>query len=198
METRRIIGIAALLGTITVLVLLLLLLPSAPEDSGEEPGHDPYEQATGAPVDDDNEPVYPGGDPEPAAYERRPPTEREREEDLAEIRRMHEELPGNYWLPPLPGDEQSAPGEEQQKRFSENERLRRKVLNGSATSEEKQAYLRLRRKITEDRIAVIEYYMQRAEETPEQKWFPPEDIAAGQERIDELRAELAGLEEDLQ
>lgn len=197
MGKKRLLGILAVLAVILAVVTVLLVLGPGAEESIEEGIVEQTEDGNDPLYDDDHEPVYPGGDVEPT-YHRAPPTEEELAEDLAEIRRMHAELPGNYWLPPIPGEENAGPSEEQQRQFSENERLRRKVRNNSATPEEKRTYLAHRKKITEDRIAVIEYYMKRAQESPGQKWFAPEDIESGKERIAELRARISRIEAELQ
>ncbi len=198
MARKKLLGIVAVVGILLALLVVVLVI-ALPEEGGprEDQDRETVDQESNDPPDEEVEPVYPSGDMDPT-YHRRAATPEELAEDIAEIRRIHQALPGNHWLPPLPGEEHNAPNEEQQKKFSENERLRRKVRAGTATAEEKRRYIEHRKKITADRIALIEYYIKRAQETPDQPWFTRKDIGAGKEKIDELKIEISRLEAEIQ
>ncbi|MBI3394741.1 MAG: hypothetical protein HY042_02790 [Spirochaetia bacterium] len=193
MRTKKIVLAALALLAVVVLVLVVLILVLRESEQKKKdggPGRDGEEQITR-----DGEPYFP--EEFTRRYERRAATAEERAEDLAEIRRMHRELPGNYWLPPIPGEEDQPAPQEQGRKWGENLKLARKIKNKTATPEERQQYFSLRLKMAQDKVSIVEYYLRRAAESPDQKWFSAQDLASGRDAIVETKKQIAKFETEM-
>lgn len=122
----------------------------------------------------------------------------EKAESQKELARMHAALPGNMWLPPLPGQE--GPAAPDGPKLSEILPLERKIRKQTATPAQMRQYYGYKLKEVQDRIAIIGYLQKRAEEMTRASgrvYYSAEEINQGVEALGRLELEKKEFEEKL-
>ncbi len=115
-------------------------------------------------------------------------TPAEREERLAQIKRMHKDLPGNIFLPPLSTSEGEKALAERNILLKKMRELEIKITKHEENDQEKAEFIRLKSRYLDDKIAMLQYL---AIKDPSGKI--PEHI---QEMIEEMRSEKKSLEKE--
>jgi len=85
-------------------------------------------------------------------------------EQLARIRRMHQKLPGNIFLPPLSDEKDRTRVEKRNHLLNEMRTIHGKLETGRASREERQRYYRFRIAYNRDRMAMLRYVAIRRED----------------------------------
>ncbi|MDM8518161.1 hypothetical protein QUF76_18340, partial [Desulfobacterales bacterium HSG16] len=142
----------------------------------------------------ENNPIVP--EEEPDDDDKRDPEDL-KAEDLREIARMKQALPGNVWIP---GESTQEEAEEQQKILKDVILIEKKMRKDSATPEEKRIFYKHKIKMVQDKIDIIKYYNQRTAELEIETGKPylsQEDIEHGNKAIDELEHKRKEYDKEL-
>ncbi len=81
----------------------------------------------------------------------------ERDARMAGIKQMHAELPGNLFLPVLPGDDGEKLLADRDRMLAEMEKVHLKVEKGDASREEKEKYTKFRIRLNQDKAAMLKF-----------------------------------------
>ena len=115
-----------------------------------------------------------------------------------ELRKLHDALPDNYWLEELPDEEGNERARAEKIRLQiRMDELKQKVKANKATEQERIEYYKFLKKITKDRIALLEYHLKKAQESRDQDAFTPEDLVKAEKTIELLRRQIVEYEKKI-
>jgi len=115
-------------------------------------------------------------------------------DDEEKLRQMQADLAGNYWLEHSKGSKNREEALEAINRRAEMDAIKLKIEQETATDAEKAEYYRFMKKITRDRIDLINYHLKLARENPDQENYSLEDLDRAEQEISELKEKMADYE----